>query len=74
MELARDYELTCYSNNRTSHTRCSMPPYNYAPTIEYIKGNFSGATLAEKVQDYLIKKHGVTREQINTFRKIMVGE
>jgi len=73
-DLARDYELTCFYYNRTSHTRNSMPPYNYAPTIQYIKENFNGRTLAEKVQDYLIRKHGVTREQINTFQKIMVED
>lgn len=73
-DLARDYELTCFYYNRTSHTRCSMPPYNYAPTIQYIKENFYGETLSDKVQDYLIRKHGVTREQIDTFRSIMVGD
>ncbi|MBO4434333.1 MAG: tyrosine-protein phosphatase [Bacteroidales bacterium] len=73
-DLARDYELTCLSVGRMSHTRCSMPPYNYAPSVQYIKENFNGNTLSEKIQDYLIKKHGVTREQINTFRRIMVGD
>jgi len=73
-DLARDYELTCMAVGRVSHTRCSQPPYNYAPSVQYIKENFKGDTLAEKIQDYLIKKHGVTREQINTFRSIMVGD
>lgn len=73
-DLARDYELTCLAVGRMSHTRCSMPPYNYAPSVQYIKDNFNGNNLSEKIQDYLIKKHGVTREQINTFRRIMVGD
>jgi len=72
-DLARDYELTCMAVGRMSHTRCSLPPYNYAPCVKYIKDNFKGNTLAEKIQDYLIKKHGITREQINTFQEIMVG-
>jgi len=73
-ELARDYELTSFALNRVDHTRSSLPPYNYAPSVDYIKNNFKGNTLAEKVQDYLITQHGVTREQIDAFRKIMTGE
>ena len=74
-ELARDYELTCLAHGKSaSHSRNSTGAYNYAPSIEYIKSNFRGKTLAEKVQHYLIAKHGVTRKQINTFRRIMVDE
>jgi len=73
-DLARDYELTCFARNRVNHTRNSPFPYNYAPSIAYIKANFEGNTLSEKIQNYLIIKHGVTREQINTFRRIMVGD
>lgn len=72
-DLARDYEITDLALGRTArHTRNSRGAYNYAPSIEYLKTNFQGATLAEKVQNYLILKHHVTREQIATLQRILV--
>lgn len=72
-DLARDYEITDLTLGRSArHTRNSTGAYNYAPSIEYLKANFKGATLAEKVQNYLIIKHHVTREQIETLQRILV--
>lgn len=73
-DLARDYELTCFALCRTNHTRCSVQPYNYGPSVQYIKNNFQGETLARKIQDYLIKMHGVSPHEIESFRSIMVEE
>ena len=72
-DLARDYEITDLALGRNArHTRNSTGAYNYAPSIEYIKTNFQGNTLSEKVQNYLIVKHHVSREQIETLRRILV--
>ena len=72
-DLAHDYELTCLAHGKkASHSRNSEGRYNYAPSVEYIKENYSGRTFAEKIQNYLIAKHGVTRKQIASFRYIMV--
>ena len=72
-DRARDYELTCFSKSSVNHTRNNGKPYYYAAAVAYIKENFHGNTLAEKIQDYLIKKQGITREQIMAFQDIMVG-
>ena len=72
-DLARDYELTSLTLGGTpKHTRNSLGAHNYAPSVEYIKKNFSGKTFAEKVQNYLILKHDVTREQIRVLQRILV--
>ena len=72
-DLARDYEITCLSHGGSAlHARSALGFYNYAPAIEYIKTNFPGRTFAEKVQHYLIAKHDVTREQIETLQRILV--
>lgn len=71
-DLARDYELTCMSKSYVKHTRNSGKPYYYADSIAYIKENFPGKTLSEKIQEYLIKKQGITRKQIAAFQQIMV--
>ena len=72
-DLARDYEITDLALGRNArHTRNSTGAYNYAPSIEYIKTNFKGNTLSEKVQNYLIIKHHVSREQIETLQRILV--
>ena len=72
-DLARDYEITDLALGRTArHSRNSTGAYNYAPSIDYLKTNFQGATLAEKVQNYLILKHHVTREQIETLQRTLV--
>ena len=73
-DLARDYELTCMSKSSVKHTRNSDKPYYYAASVAYIKENFEGNTLAEKIQDFLIKKQGITREQITAFQNIMVDD
>ena len=72
-DLAREYEITDLALGRSArHTRNSTGAYNYGPSIDYLKTNFQGATLAEKVQNYLILKHHVTREQIETLQRILV--
>lgn len=73
-DLARDYELTCMSKSYVKHTRNSGKPYYYADTIAYIKENFKGETLAEKIQDYLVKRQGITREQIAAFQEIVLAD
>ena len=71
-ELARDYELTCFAHGgKASHSRNSTGAYNYAPSIDYIKRNFQGKTLSDKVCDYLVKRQGVIPEQITSLRRIM---
>ena len=72
-DLARDYELTSLAHGGSArHARNALGAYNYAPTIEYIKANFQGRTFAEKVQNYLIAKHDVTRAQIESLQRILV--
>lgn len=72
-DLARDYEITDLALGRNArHTRNSTGAYNYAPSIEYIKTNFQGKTLSEKIQNYLIIKHHVSREQIEALQRILV--
>lgn len=73
-DLARDYELTCMSKSTPKHTRNSDKPYYYAASVAYLKENFEGNTLSEKIQDFLIKKQGITREQITALQEIMVGD
>lgn len=72
-DLARDYEITSLAHGGSArHARSALGAYNYAPTIDYIKKNFEGKTFAEKVQNYLILKHDVTRAQIQTLQRILV--
>lgn len=72
-DLARDYELTSLAHGGSArHARNALGAYNYAPTVEYIKTNFQGRTFAEKVQNYLIAKHDVTRAQIESLQRILV--
>ena len=72
-DLARDYEITSLAHGGSArHARNALGAYNYAPTIQYITANFHGRTFAEKVQNYLIAQHDVTREQINTLQRILV--
>lgn len=73
-DLARDYELTCMSKSTPKHTRNSDKPYYHAASVAYLKENFEGNTLSEKIQDYLIKKQGITREQITEFQRIIVDD
>ena len=71
--LARDYEITSLAHGGSArHARNALGAYNYAPAVDYLKTNFQGRTFAEKVQNYLMLKHDVTREQIETLQRILV--
>lgn len=72
-DLARDYEITSLSHGGSArHARNALGAYNYAPAVQYIKTHYKGHTFAEKVQNYLIAQHDVTREQIRALQQALV--
>ena len=68
-DINKEYELSSFSIYGP-RTRDSAETY-YKEMIEYIKQNFDGATLQEKIQNYLLQR-GVSQEKIEAFKAKML--
>ena len=62
--INKEYELSSFSIYGL-RTRDNTETY-YKEMIAYIKDNFQGATLQEKIQNYLLQR-GVSQEKLDTF-------
>ena len=68
-DINKEYELSSFSIYGP-RTRDSAETY-YKEMIEYIKQNFDGATLQEKIQNYLLQR-GVSPEKLEAFKAKML--
>ena len=68
-DINKEYELSSFSIYGP-RTRDSAETY-YKEMIEYIKQNFEGATLQEKIQNYLLQR-GVSPEKLEAFKAKML--
>lgn len=69
-DLARDYELSCFSPLGTGRTRNSTV-YNYSGMVSAVK-SYSGATLQAKITDYLTTGCGISAQNITAFKNLML--
>ena len=70
-DLIREYELSIFSVSGTLDG--ANPASAMVDTYNYIDSNFSGASFAEKTENYLLSI-GITAEEIATIRSIMIEE
>ena len=72
--MAKDYELTNFKYTDTERYRnveTDNHEQGYKGMIWYVNNYFSGNTLHEKIEDMALKM-GITQEEINDFRKLMI--
>ena len=68
-DINKEYELSSFSIYGP-RTRDNTETY-YKEMIAYIKQNFEGATLQDKIENYLLQR-GVSKETIDSFRAKML--
>lgn len=71
-DLVKDYEYTSFSIYGERNSKGGEPAYRFAELVAAIKA-YSGETLAEKTEKYLLSA-GVTETQIYNIRAIMLGK
>lgn len=71
-DLVKDYEYTSFSIYGERNSKGGEPAYRFAELVAAIKA-YSGETLAEKTEKYLLST-GVTETQIYNIRAIMLGK
>lgn len=69
-DLARDYELSCFSPLGTGRVR-NATVYNYSGMVSAVKA-YSGATLQAKITDYLTTGCAISAESITAFKNLML--
>lgn len=68
-DLCKDYELTSFYSDRF---RTNNDPYGrYKDLINYVKKNFSGNTLSEKIEKMATESLDISPEDIADFRDLM---
>ncbi len=76
-DLAKDYELTSfyckYRYRIHSKNSYEIAYLDYKGMVDYIKANFEGSTLKEKIESMLLS-FGVTQEDIDDFRRMMTED
>ena len=75
-DLSKDYELTSFYTPRYRNVNTDGD-YGYKSMVAWIKANYDGSTLNEKVYDLCTRTAanngiGLSSEQINTLRTIML--
>ena len=72
--VLKDFVLSLFSTSG-AHTKGCLDFYQrYNALRGYINDNYEGENLSEKLEDYLVKKAGVTHEEINNLRGIFLGD
>lgn len=72
--VLKDFILSLFSTSG-AHTKGCLDFYQrYNALRGYINNNYDGDNLSEKLEDYLVKKAGVTHEEINNLRGIFLGD
>ncbi len=71
-ELIHDYEYTSFSLYEERNSK-KEEPYHFKQTLEKLKADYEGATLQEKVENFLLSQ-GVTATEIYNLKAIMHGQ
>ena len=82
-DLAKEYELSSFYSQRTrngyigGYAPGTVSAYNYKTMIFWIRANYQGSTINEKVYDLCTKSIenggiGLTAQQINNLRGVMI--
>ena len=68
-----DYELTSFARNVTSGDRTRNSGL-YQDGLKFFNENYSGETLQDKINNYLVNDVGITQADIDTFKSIVLED